>query len=70
MKSFIIALVACSSLSGCFQQTSNYDIHRAVTFCGTVENVAFIVVRSGGGESVQCMDQTGSELSDVKVKNK
>lgn len=67
MKSFIIALVACIGLSGCYQQTSNFDIHRAVAFCGTVENIAYINVHFDGGETAKCMNQTDAWLNEVKV---
>jgi len=68
MKSFIIILVTCASLSGCYQQTSNFDIHRAIKFCGSVENIAYINVMADGNESVKCMDQTYSLLHEVKGK--
>ncbi len=67
MKSFIIALFACIGLSGCYQQTSNFDIHRAVAFCGTVENIAYINVHFDGSEMAKCMNQTASQLNKVRV---
>lgn len=71
MKSFIIALLACAGLSGCFfQRADSFDIHRAVVFCGSVENIAYIKVGFDGGEFVECMDQKYSGLSDVKVEPK
>lgn len=71
MKSFIIALVACVSLSGCFfQRADSFDIHRAVAFCGSVENIAEITVHAIGHEGVTCMDQRNSILSAVKMNTK
>lgn len=70
MKSFIIALVACVGLSGCYQQTSNFDLHRAVTFCGAVENIAEISVYAIGNGDVRYMDQRYSLLSKVKMESK
>lgn len=70
MKSFIIALFACVGLSGCYQQISNFDLHRAVAFCGAVENIAEISVYASGSEDVRCMDQRYSLLSKVKMESK
>lgn len=70
VKSFTIALFACIGLSGCYQQTSNFDIHRAVAFCGTIENIAYINIHSTGGGTVTCMDQTSAFFHAIKVNGK
>ena len=71
MKSFIITLVACTALSGCFfQRADSFDIHRAVAFCGSVENIAEITVHAIGHEEVTCMDQRRSLLGAVKMESK
>lgn len=71
MKSFIIIiLTACVGLSGCYQQTSNFDIHRAIAFCGTIENIAYINIHSTGGGTVKCMDQTSAFFNEIKANSK
>ena len=64
-----LALILTSSLmlSGCFyQQVNTYDLHRAVVFCKSPENIASIVADAGGNEYVACMDGTKSNLAEVK----
>ena len=54
-------------LSGCFyQQVNTYDLHRAIVFCKSPENIASIVADAGGNEYVACMDGTKSNLAAVK----
>ncbi len=51
MSKFIIAIIACVSLSGCFYQTVNqYDINRAIALCGSVANIHQIGSYSLGEE--------------------
>ena len=44
MIKLIVAIMTCASLSACWQRTDNFDLHRAVTFCKSLDNVANIVI--------------------------
>lgn len=71
MIKFIIAIIACVSFSGCVaQRADSFDLHRAVAFCGSLENIANIVVFFDGGERVVCMDSSQSMLGAVKGPTK
>ena len=68
-----LALILASSLflSGClYQKVNNYDLHRSVVFCKSLENIAEIIAHGGGDESVVCMDGTKSELNAIKGQGK
>ena len=66
MIKLIIAIMTCASLSACWQRTDNFDLHRAVTFCKSLDNVANIVVFADGDEKAVCMDGSSSMLYNVK----
>ena len=68
MKTKLTIILASSlMLSGClYQQVNNYDLHRAIVFCKSPENIAGIVAFAGGDEDVVCMDGTKSNLAAVK----
>lgn len=64
MKSFIIALVACVSLSGCmWQSVDAYDISRATKACGSVDNIVKIDAGFLGHETVRCFDAKDGDVS-------
>ena len=68
-----LALILASSLflSGClYQKVNNYDLHRSVIFCKSLENIAEIAAFGVGNESVVCMDGTKSELGAIKGQGK
>jgi len=67
---FIIAFLACVSLSACWQRTDSFDLHRAVVFCKSLDNIASIIVFADGDERVVCMDGSSSYLYNVKGTNK
>lgn len=53
MKKFIV--LTCLVLNGCFYQTvSQWDIERAVKFCGKLENVVSILSSFEGTERATC----------------
>ena len=72
MKTKLTIILASSlMLSGCFyQQVNTYDLHRAVVFCKSPENIAEIVAFGVGNEVVVCMDGTKSELAAIKGQGK
>ena len=72
MSKFIIAIIACVSLSGCFYQTVNqYDINRAIALCGSVANIHQIYSYSlGGGEVATCYSGEQGSLGGIKGERK
>ena len=71
MSKFIIAIITCVYLSGCVaQRADSFDLHRAVAFCGSLENIANIVVFFDGDEKVVCMDSSQSMLNAIKGPTK
>lgn len=59
MKKFII--LSCLFLNGCFYQTvSQWDIERAITYCGGLENVAEIMASFEGTERATCKPDNNS----------
>ena len=68
-----LALILASSLflSGClYQKVNNYDLHRSVVFCKSLENIAEVVAFWDGDEFVVCMDGTKSALNAIKGQGK
>lgn len=71
MIKFIIAITSCIGISGClYQRADSFDLHRAVSFCGSLENIANVVVFFDGDEKVVCMDSSHSMLGAVKGTTK
>ena len=71
MSKFIIAIIACVSLSGCFYQTINqYDINRAIVLCGSVANIHQIVSYSLGSEDAACYSGEQASLGEIKGERK
>ena len=68
MKTKLVLILASSlMLSGClYQQVNNYDLHRAIVFCKSPENIAGIAAFADSDEYVVCMDGTKSNLAAVK----
>ena len=67
----IIAIILGLSLSGCFYQTVDaYDLNKAVTLCGSIENVSSISADALGGEYFQCFDGKTSNGKEVRGKSK
>lgn len=65
--STVLIFVSSLFLSGClYQKVNNYDLHRAVVFCKSPENIAEIAAFADGDEFVVCMDGTKSPLTKVK----
>ena len=66
-----LILIGSLMLSGCFyQKVNNYDLHRSVVFCKSLENIAEIAVFADGEESVVCMDGLKSSLTAIKGQGK
>lgn len=71
MSKFIIAIIACVSLSGCFYQTTNqYDINRAIALCGSVANIHQIYSYSLGGADATCYSGEQASLGGIKGERK
>ena len=72
MKAKLTIILASSlMLSGCFyQQVNTYDLHRAIVFCKSPENIASIAAFADGDEYVVCMDGTKSHLTAIKGQGK
>lgn len=59
MKKFIVLI--CLVLNGCFYQTVNqWDIERAIKFCGGLENVVLITSAFEGTEQATCRPDNNS----------
>lgn len=56
MKTILLLLVACITLSGCYQSVDSYDIKRAIKHCGSFENVHEIYALSSGAEKFVCFE--------------
>lgn len=68
-KYVCVALVI--PLSGCFYQSvSNVDIRKAITYCGTLENVASVRSSFAGGEIAFCDNKESGNLNGVHVGSK
>ena len=64
-------LVLAIPLSGCFYQSvNNVDIRKAITYCGTLENVAAIRSTFVGDEIAHCDNKKSEFLNGVYVENK
>ena len=71
MSKFIIAIIACVSLSGCFYQTVNqYDINRAIALCGSVANIHQIYSYYVGSEDATCYSGEQDSLGGIKGERK
>ena len=71
MSKFIIAIIACVSLSGCFYQTVNqYDINRAIALCGSVANIHQIDSHSSGRVDATCYSGEQASLGGIKGERK
>ena len=71
MSKFIIAIIACVSLSGCFYQTVNqYDINRAIALCGSVANIHQIDSYALGREDATCYSGEQDSLGGIKGERK
>lgn len=63
-----IILLSCLLLSGCYQNANNSDLHKAVYFCGSIENVEFVRVWAAGTEVVRCLDGSIGSTHKIKIK--
>ena len=71
MSKFIIAIIACVSLSGCFYQTVNqYDISRAIALCGSVANIHQIDSYFLGRVDATCYSGEQAGLGGIKGERK
>ena len=71
MSKFIIAIIACVSLSGCFYQTVNqYDINRAIALCGSVANIHQIDSYYLGRVDAACYSGEQVSLGGIKGERK
>ena len=71
MSKFIIAIIACVSLSGCFYQTVNqYDINRAIALCGSVANIHQIASYFLGRVDATCYSGEQAGLGGIKGERK
>ena len=71
MSKFIIAIIACVSLSGCFYQTVNqYDINRAIALCGSVANIHQIDSHYMGRVDATCYSGEQGSLGRIKGERK
>ena len=71
MSKFIIAIIACVSLSGCFYQTVNqYDINRAIALCGSVANIHQIGAYHLGRVDTTCYSGEQDSLDGIKGQGK
>jgi uncharacterized membrane protein YjjB (DUF3815 family) len=71
MSKFIIAIIACVSLSGCFYQTVNqYDINRAIALCGSVANIHQIDSYYLGRVDATCYSGEQVSLGGIKGERK
>ena len=71
MSKFIIAIIACVSLSGCFYQTVNqYDINRAIALCGSVANIHQIDSYYLGRVDATCYSGEQDSLGGIKGERK
>ena len=71
MSKFIIAIIACVSLSGCFYQTVNqYDINRAIALCGSVANIHQIDSYYLGRVDATCYSGEQDSLGRIKGERK
>lgn len=60
MKKYIVAI--CLLLNGCFYQSVNmWDIERAITLCGNLDNVVEITASFDGNERVICKPDNNSK---------
>ena len=70
MKLKLLPIVACTLLlQGCFWQTVHqWDLQRAIYFCGSIEAVAEVAATFAGGETVTCINGNKARLDyDVKM---
>ena len=71
MSKFIIAIIACVSLSGCFYQTVNqYDINRAIALCGSIANIHQIDSYYLGRVDATCYSGEQVSLGGIKGERK
>ena len=69
MSKFIIAIIACVSLSGCmYQSVDQYDLSRAIKVCGSAENIFRIKSHFLGFENVRCFDTKGGNVNLDEVE--
>lgn len=69
MSKFIIAIIACVSLSGCmYQSVDQYDLSRAIKVCGSAENIFRIKSHFLGFENVRCFDTKGGNVNLAEVE--
>ncbi len=69
MSKFIIAIIACVSLSGCmYQSVDQYDLSRAIKVCGSAENIFRIKSHFLGSENVRCFDTKGGNVNLNEVE--
>ncbi len=69
MSKFIIAIIACVSLSGCmYQSVDQYDLSRAIKVCGSAENIFRIKSHFLGSENVRCFDTKGGNVNLDEVE--
>lgn len=50
-------------LSGCFYQSvDQYDIQRAIAYCGSIDKIVSIDSDVTGGEAAKCVDKKKADL--------
>lgn len=60
MKKYIV--LSCLLLNGCFYQSVNkWDIERAITLCGNINNIVEIHASFDGAERVTCKPDNNTE---------
>ena len=67
MIKIFAAFILSFSLVGCYQQTSNIDIEKAIKVCGGVQNIEGIRVEFDGRETVKCKNTETYVLDRVAL---
>ena len=67
MIKIFAAFILSFSLVGCYQQTSNVDIERAIKVCGGVQNVEEVKVMFDSRELVKCKNTERYSLDKVAL---
>lgn len=66
MIKIITASILAFSLTGCYQVVNQYDINRAIKYCGSKENILEITAGFLGEEYATCLNKPGERLSTIK----
>ena len=63
-----LVLIPILILSGCFyQRIDQFDIQRAISYCGSIENVVIIEANFLADESARCINKPSKSLYDVEI---